>query len=66
MTDGTVRRPNGKLATIELVTRPVAELGCLVDNLIKGRENVVSELHLSDGGSSSRRSSNCKTSDTLL
>jgi len=61
-----IRRPDRQLAAIELITRSVSEFGGLVHYLVEGWENVVSKLHLGDGGSPGSGSSNRKSSDALL
>lgn len=66
MANGSVRRANSELTTVELVAGTVPVLGSLVDNLVESREDVVSELHLSNRGSSRGRGTNCKSSDTLF
>lgn len=66
VTDGATGRSNSELATVELVTRSVAELGSFIDDLIESGEDVVSKLHLSDGCSTSGSHTNSKASNTLF
>ena len=51
---------------VELIAGAVPELGSLVDNLVKGREDVISELHLGDCCCTGSSGTNSETSDTLL
>ena len=66
MTDSTVWRANCQSSTIKLIPGAISKLGSFVHNLIKGRENIISELHLRDSSGSRRRCTDSKSSDTLL
>ena len=66
MTDSTVGGANREPSTVELVTGAVPKLGGLVDDLIESGEDVISELHLGDGGRTSASSADGEASDTLL
>lgn len=66
VTDCAVGRSENELAAIKFVTRTISVLGSLVDNLIESRENVISELHLSDGSCAGGCEADSKTTDTLL
>ena len=66
VTDSSIWAPNCHFTAVKLITRAIAELGSFVDDLIEGREDIVSELNLSNGRSTSASCSNGKASDTLL
>ena len=66
MTDCSIWAPNCHFTAVKLITRAIAELGSFVDDLIEGREDIVSELNLSNGRSTSASCSNGEASDTLL
>mmetsp|Transcript_9749 Transcript_9749/g.27182 ORF Transcript_9749/g.27182 Transcript_9749/m.27182 type:complete len:241 (+) Transcript_9749:317-1039(+) len=62
---GGTRRPDHNVSsTANCIAIPV--LGHLVDNLVEGRKDVVSELHLRDGRVPRHRQPHCKTCDGLL
>ena len=66
MTNSTVRRANSQSSTVELISGTISKLGSLVHNLIEGRENIISELHLRNGSCSRCRCTDSKSSDALL
>lgn len=62
----STRRSYRQLSSVELISRPVSVLRRLIDELVKRRENVIGELHFSDGGGSRYGSSDRESSDSLL
>lgn len=66
MTYSTPSRPESQLADLELTSRAISVLGSLVDNLVESRENVISELDLSNGRMPHRSDTNRKPCNTLL
>ena len=65
VTDGAIGRANGQAADVVLASGPEPELGSLVHNLIKGREDVVRKLDLRNGAHALRRCPNGKPQDSL-
>ena len=66
MANSTARGPDSQTSAIPLISASVPVLGCLVDNLIEGWEDVVSELDLGDSCLSNTRQPNSEASNTLL
>ena len=59
---GSVGRSDCELAAIEFVSGSIPIFCCFVYNLVKYWEDIVSELHFSNGGGST----NCKACDALF
>jgi hypothetical protein len=64
--DGTAWRPNSQFSAVKLIARSISIFSRFVHDLIEGWEDVISELHLSNGGRTCSRHANSEASDTLL
>ena len=65
MADCSPGGSEGEGSAVELSSWPVSILGSLVDNLVKGREDVVAKLYLRDGSVTWHCQSDGKASDDL-
>ena len=63
--DGAIGRADGQATDVVLAAGPEPELGSLVHNLIKCREDVVRKLDLRNGAHALRRCPNGKPQDSL-
>jgi hypothetical protein len=66
VTYSTAGGSNCELSALKLITGSVSELSGFINDLIESREDIISELHLSDGGCASASSTDREASDTLL
>lgn len=47
MTDSSIWGPDGQLSTVKFISRSIPILSSFIDDLIKGWEDIICELHLS-------------------
>lgn len=66
VSDGSPGGPNGERSALELSSRPVSVLGCLVDDLVEGGEDIVAELDLGYRGVSGHCQPDRESDDALL
>lgn len=66
MPDSTTGGSDSQPTTVEEPSGPVPHLGCFIDDLVKGREDIVCELDLCDRCGAGCRGSNSKPDDALF
>lgn len=66
VTNRTIGSPDSKLSAIVFIARPISELGSFINDLVKGRKDVVSKLHFSNTSCSRCSKTNSKSCYSLL
>ncbi len=62
----TIGRADGETTAVKFITTAIAILGSFINNLIKGRENIIGKLDFGDGYRTLCGQTNGKTNNTLF